>query len=261
MSVVGLIGLVGLTPAGASSANISHSYNATVAIQEGNLLSLDPARPDFVEPANVKNGDRLLGVAVNSNDSLIAVDASDSTIQVATSGTASVLVSTVNGDIKVGDQIAVSAFSGIGMKAASGSKVIGLAQTDFTAESPGAAQNVTNEAGVSKEIKIGYVRLTIAISTNNTSTGSPQLNALQRLIKSLTGQEVSMARIILSMIIAIIALITSVVLIYGAIYGSIISIGRNPLAKHAVFRSLGGVLVMVVLTVGLAVAAIFMILR
>lgn len=261
ISVGALVCLIGLSPAGASSANISHSYHATTAVQEGSILSLDPDKTDFVQLANVTNGSQLLGVAVNSDDSLIAVDAGESTVQVATSGTASALVSTVNGDIKVGDQIAVSAFNGIGMKAKSGSHVIGLAQTDFNSGSAGTTRQVTNEAGVSKDIRVGYVRLAISITVNNTSSGVPQPNALQKLAKSLTGHQVSTLRIVLSIVIAIVALIALISLIYGAIYGSIISIGRNPLAKHAVFRSLGSVLVMIVLTAGIAAASIYFLLR
>jgi hypothetical protein len=105
---IGLLIALGLAPVGASSANISHSYSATTSITNGSLVSLDPVHSGYVQLANVTNGTRLLGVAVASNDSLLAVDATQGTIQVATSGVANTLVSTLNGNIDVGDRISVS---------------------------------------------------------------------------------------------------------------------------------------------------------
>jgi hypothetical protein len=87
-----LLGL-GLAPAGASSANISHSYHSTDSITNGSIVSLDPTRSDYVELANTDNGSRLLGVAVAKDDSLLAVDPTEGAVQVATSGNATVLVS------------------------------------------------------------------------------------------------------------------------------------------------------------------------
>ncbi len=82
-----------------------------------------------------------------ANDSLLAVDETDGGVQVATSGNAKALVSTVNGDIAVGDQIGVSPFNGVGMKAAPGSRVIGLAQTAFKTGAKGASnQEVTDKS-------------------------------------------------------------------------------------------------------------------
>jgi hypothetical protein len=52
-----------------------------------------------------------------------------------------------------------------------------------------------------------------------------------------------------------------IILIYGSIYGSIISIGRNPLARYAVFRTLGGVLLMSVVMAIIAGSTIYLLLR
>ena len=263
LTVVGasLIGL-GLAPAGASSANISHSYRATSSITNGSLVSLDPSRSDYVQLANTDNGNRLLGVAVAKDDSLLAVDPTDGAVQVATSGNATAIVTTLNGKINVGDQIAVSPFNGLGMKAGSGSRIIGLAQTSFSSSSPGAtSQTVTDKSGKTSSVQIGYVRISIAIGTASTSASGPQLNGIQRLAKSLTGHVVSTPRVIVSLVVAAVALIALITLIYASIYGSIISIGRNPLAKYAVFRTLGSVLAMAGLTALIAGLTIFFLLR
>lgn len=254
---------LGLAPAGASSANISHSYHAATPVPNGSLVSLDPQKSDYVVSSNSDNASRLLGVAVATNDSLLAVDPDQGTVQVATNGTASALVSTLNGTINVGDQIAVSPFNGIGVKASPGSKIIGLAQTSFDGTSSGAIQEkVTDNAGKARDISVGYVRLSIGVGTNvDAASGDQQLNSLQKLAKSITGHVVSTARVVISLVVALVAIISLIVLMYASIYGSIISIGRNPLAKYAVFRTLGSVLGMAVLTAVIASLIIFFLLR
>jgi len=245
----------------ASSANLSRSFNSSKDIENGSLVSLEAQRSDYVEPANTANAKRLIGVAANANDSLLAVDPTTGKVQVATSGNASALVSTLNGNVKVGDLIAVSPFSGIGMKSVYGAKVIGLAQTNLNDSTAGAvSKQVTDKDGKTSTIKVGLVRVSLDVRTDNNSRGV-QLNALQRAAEVLTGRTVPTIRVVISLIIAIVALAALVTLIYGAIYSSIVSIGRNPLAKVAVFKSLGWVLTMAAATALLAGITIFFLLR
>lgn len=254
-----LLAISGIAPAAAFSANISHSYGAIGTLPNGSIVSLDANKSNFVEAANTDNGTRLLGVVVPSDDSLLAVDPSDVLSQVATSGQANALVSTLNGNIKVGDLVAVSPFNGIGMKSEAGAHVIGLAQTAFDGSS-GASQTVKGKNGKTTDIKIGLVRVNIAVGTDN-SSNTAQLSGLQRFGKALTGHTVSTLRLVVSLIIALVAFVSLAVLIYASIYGSIISIGRNPLAKYAIFRTLGSVLGMAALTAIVASATIFLILH
>jgi hypothetical protein len=254
--------MLSLTPAGAASANLSRSYIATGPITNGSLVSLDPHHSDQVELANSDNGSRLLGVVLPSDESLIAIDAAAGKVQVATSGTVNVLVSTLGGSIEVGDEVGVSPFSGIGMKAGPGLRIAGLAQTDFNQNSAGAAnRTVTDKEGKKNRLTIGYVRLSIAIASSNSSSSGEQLNSLQRFVQSVTGRTVPTIRIALSIIVALTALLVLVTLTYAAIYGSIVSIGRNPLAKYAVFRTLGAVIGMGLLTAAVASVSIFFLLR
>lgn len=258
--VLALLG-VGFAAAGAASANISHSYSASGTIKVGSLVSLDPARSGAVVPSNVNNGSKLLGIAVDGNDSLVALDATPGSVQVATTGIASALVSTLNGDIKVGDQIGVSPFNGVGMKSEPGTRIIGLAQTDFSGSTPGATEEqVKDKTGKTRTIRIGYARVDIAIS-NDTTTVPSNLNSLQKLAKSLTGRTLPTERVILSLAVVIIAMLSLVTLVYASIYGSIVSIGRNPLAKYAVFRTLGSVLGLGLLTTIIAGVIIYFMLK
>lgn len=252
----------GLTTASASSANISHSYSSSSDIQNGSLVSLDPSKSNFVVPANSGNGSQLFGVAVASNDSLLAIDPTSGQVQVATSGTVNALVSTVNGDINVGDQVAVSPFNGIGMKSSPGEHVIGLAQTAFNQNTAGSNnQEVTDKSGHTSHIVVGFVRLGIAIGTASTQGSDSQLNGLQKLAKSLTGHATSTTRVVVSLVVAVVSFLCLITLIYASIYGGIISIGRNPLAKNSIFRSIFSVLGMVVLVAAVSSLTIYFLLR
>lgn len=254
--------LLSLSPASASSANISHSYSSLSNISDGSLVSLNPTQSNYVEPANTVNGQQLLGIAVASNDSLLAVDPTAGSVQVATSGTANTLVSTLNGSIGVGDQVSVSPINGLGMKAAPGSYVIGLAQTALNANTDGKiTQNLTDKSGKTKQILVGFIRLGIAIGVGSTQGTNNQLDGLQQLSEELTGHAVSTARVVVSLIIALVGLAALVTLIYASIFSGIISIGRNPLAKYAVFRSMSSVLVMVLLIAAVASITIIFLLK
>ncbi len=252
---------INLAPVGASSANISHSYQSTGSIPAGSLVSLDSAKPDFVQAANTNNGSRILGVAVNSPDSLLAVDASNGKVQVATSGTATALVSDVNGPIKVGDQVSVSPFDGLGMKVAASTRIIGLAQSGFSAGTPGATkQTVKDNSGTAKEIAIGSIR--INISPGSASGGSDeQINSLQKLVRGMTGKIIPTGRIVVALIITVVTLIALIALSYGSVYSTIISVGRNPLAKYAIYRSMGAVLAMGLITAAVAMGLVVLLLR
>jgi hypothetical protein len=261
-SLFAFVVLLSLSPASASSANLSRSYASDSKIKDGSLVTLDDKQTDFVVAADTDNGSRLVGVAVSQKDSLLAVDPTDGAVQVATSGNANALVSTLNGDIKIGDQVGVSPFSGVGMYAEPGTRIIGVAQTEFSKDTKGATEKeVTGKDGKTTKIYVGYVRVTIAIGNADANDDNAHMTKLQKIVKSVTGREISTARILVAMIIAAIAILSLIVLIYSAIYGSIISIGRNPLAKIAVFRTLGSVMAMVMLIAVLATVTIFFLLR
>jgi hypothetical protein len=247
--------------AAATSANISHPYKSTVALQPGTLVSLDSQRSGYIVPANTSNGVRLIGVVVTSQDSLVAVDANSGMAQVAIRGTVNTLVSTVGGDIKAGDKISVSPFNGVGMKATGDYMAIGTAETAFNSHSQGViSQTVTDKSGQRRSIDVGYTRLDIAI--NSPTTGpAKELSGFQKLGHSLTGRTLPTFRIVTSLIVALLTIVIVITLLYASVFGSVSSISRNPMAKRAVLGSLVSVLSMAGLTILLAGTIIFFLLR
>lgn len=252
--------LSALAMASASSDNISQSYQASTSIRNGSIVSLDPGRPGYVQLADIDNGSRLLGVAVGVNDSLLAVDSGPGKVQVATSGDALTMVSTLDGNIGVGDQVAVSPFGGIGMKALPGSQIIGLAQTAFSGGADAISRQVTDRQGHTSTIKVGYVRVSIAIGSS-TLDPNANLNSLQRIARGVSGRTVSTFRVIVSLGVAMIGIVTLITLIYASIYGSIIATGRNPLAREAIFHTLLSVVGLATLTALLSGFTIFLLLK
>ena len=255
-----LVIVIGVATVSASSANISRSYKADGNIAAGSLVSVEKGSPGIVQSANTNNAQQLVGVSVAINQSLLAINVTSSTIQVATAGTAIALVSTVNGSISVGDQISASPFNGVGMKAGPSTRIVGLAQASFMAGgSNTTTEKVTDKKGKVTNIVVGYIPVGIYVGTS--SPTSSAASGLQRLGETLAGHPVSDIRIIISLIVAVVAIASIVTLIYASIYGSIVSIGRNPLAKYIVLRALGSVMGMVLLIAGISSTTIYLLLR
>jgi hypothetical protein len=245
----------------AASKDISQSYNSISDIQAGAIVSVDATNADYVTMANTSNASKLLGVAVESDTSLLAVDPDANKVQIAKNGSVPVLVSTVNGDIKNGDRITVSPFNGVGMKAIGPGYVVGRAQANFNSSSKGATkQQVLDKNGQQQSVTVGFVQVDLNPKFDS-DVGGEGLNGVQQWVRSLTGHTVSKPRVIVSLVVAVATIIAVVVLMYASIYGSIISIGRNPLAKQSVFRALSHVVFMAVLIVSIAFILIYLLLR
>lgn len=261
---LGLLTVSILLPTGvllAASKDISQSYNAETELQPGTIVSAATDDADTVSAANTQNASRLVGVVVEADNSLLAVNPDSDKVQVAKSGSIPVLVSNVNGDIKDGDRIAASPFNGIGMKAIGAGYIVGRAQADFSADSKGATeQQVTDKDGNEQTISVGYIQIDLNPKFD-AEAGSDGLNGIQQWVRSLTGHTVSKSRVIVSVVVAVAAIIAVIVLIYASIYGSIISIGRNPLAKQSIFRALAHVLLMAFMIIAVAFALIYLLLR
>lgn len=263
LPIIGIFLLELGTASAGSSANLSRSYQSLTSIPNGSIVSIDPTHQGYVEPANSSNGAHIIGVALPTSQSLLAVNPANGTVQVAISGNVDTLVSTANGPIKTGDQVSVSPFGGIGMEAPAGSRVIGIAQTSFNTDSSDAnLETVKDKSGKSQQIYVGFIKLSIAIGSagtagNGGTGGQSQLDFLQEIIKSITGRTISTVRILLSIFIALITLVSLTIIIHASVYGTIISIGRNPLAQAAVYRALISVMLMTIVTVSIACVAIY----
>lgn len=265
--LVMVVCLLGVSPAALAAAdansNVSQSYSSSTLLQTGSIVSLTATKTTSVEAANLDNASRVLGVVVTGNNTLVAVNPDPTKAQVASSGSALTLVSTLGGDIKSGDPVAVSAFNGIGTKGGEGNYIVGHAQGDFNSKSEGASERQVTDSktGAKKTISVGYVSVAVAPSYIPPDQGAAKLTGLQKFVHSLTGHTVSTPRIVVSLVITVLTVVTISVLTYAAIYGSIISIGRNPLAREAVIRALVFVLILASLATVAAFILVYFLLR
>jgi hypothetical protein len=231
------IGGAGLALA-ASGDSISRSYSSSTELRPGSIVSADKNSGSAVltEQTNIR---QLIGVVVDRDTSLVAVDPDEAKAQVANSGQSKVLVSSVNGAIRSGDKIAISPFAGVGMKALADGYIIGRAVGSFDASSDSVfTETATDKNGDRKTISMGYVSVDLAPGYDSTITDSGKNNGLQDFVESLTGRTISTPRIIVSLIIVVLTVAVIAVLVYAAIFGSIISIGRNPLARDSILKAL-----------------------
>jgi hypothetical protein len=83
---------------------------------------------------------------------------------------------------------------------------------------------------------------------------------LQQVANSVAGREVAAIRVLISLLILILGFISSGILLYSSVQSSIISIGRNPLSKDAVHKSLLQVGIMAAGILLVMVIAIYLIL-
>jgi len=220
------------------TSSISQGFQSTdTKIVVGALVSLKQGTPNTLELGTEDNAERLLGVV--GNKSVIELTTGKSSVQVVTNGSVTVLVSDINGSIKDGDKIAASPIAGVGMKATASTLVIGTAQADLsTADTD--SRSVTDRHGKEKTVRIGAIPVQVdkVFYQATPSQNSFLPPVLQQFASTVAGHEVSSMRVVISALLVLLLFTVVTVLLYSSIRSSIISIGRNPLSKESIYKSL-----------------------
>lgn len=257
--------ILALVQAGPALASLSLGFTAKNLIAAGSLVSLDDKSSGAVVAADLTNVDRLFGVAVPPSSASLSLSGTGSNqVQVATSGTAEVLVSTAGGTIHVGNYVTVSSVAGVGQKVGQETtRVIGIAQSDFDGNSPGTTHTtVTDSSGNKSQVSIGQIPVMINLSTYTSTAGKQNYvvpNWLQNLSNTVAGKDVSPIRVIIAGMILLAALASVTVLLYSAVRNSIISIGRNPLSRSSVLRGLLEVVGVAAIIMAVAAGAMYIV--
>ena len=234
--------------------SVSQSYTSENDLSIGSLVSLKKNSADEVVPSISSNAESLLGIVISADSSLLALtNAKGKQVQVATSGTVPVIVSDVNGTIRQNDHITASPISGVGMKATTNVRIIGIAQGDMV-DDKGGKQEYTAKDGSKHTVQLGQVPVLVNVSyffKEPDKTIVPA--AVQNIANSLAGRAVSTVPILVSAAIFVVMIIVVLAIIYSMIKSSIISVGRNPMSQSAIYRDLVqlSALVLVILTVGM----------
>ena len=253
--------IVGYTRITHADTFLSQSYTSTEALPLNSIVSLQNNTSDKVILAASNNVDNLLGIVVNAdNSSLSITNGKDNEVQVATTGSLEILVSTINGNIAQGDYITASPISGVGMKATSNVRVIGIAQGDLN-EKNGSSETYNDKDGHKQTVLLGQVPVLVNVSNYFKQPDKTLIpSAVQTIANALAGRSVSTVPILISAGVFLVTIIVAVSIIFSMVRSSIISVGRNPLSQSAIYRDLiqMSALVLGILAVGFV--AIYLIL-
>ena len=263
---VGAAGVAVAASATTSGSPVVTAYDAGTAIRQGMIVGLDPHDTTKVIPLTNDRDTAMLGVSIPASDAPLSLTGNGDTAQVyvATSGRYSVLVSNQNGAISVGDYITISALNGVGMKADNSQIIVlGKAAAAFTGTG-NTVSTATLQTGSGKQtVAIGSIPVDLNVAGNpNLGHGTGNLPGfLQVAGNSIAAKPVSAPRVWLSLaVLAITALIAGGVL-YSGVRGSIISIGRNPLAKQSIVRGLVQIILTSVTILIIGLFAVYLLLR
>jgi hypothetical protein len=258
-----LFGLILLASPAVSEAvtTISQGFSTKDQVALGSIVSLEKGSTDQVDIATTANVNSIMGVVINDNSSLLSLSSEKgSQVQVATSGLVQVLVSDINGDISQGDSITASPISGVGMKATSNTKIIGIAQGNL-ADEGSSDESYTDKSGKKHTVKVGEAPVLINVSYFYKQPDKTIIpSAIQNIANAFAGKTVDTLPILISAGIFIVTMVVVASIVYSMIRSSIISVGRNPMSQSAIYRDMLQMSALVVGILVVAVAAIYMVL-
>lgn len=265
MSVVGLGFLVFFTQSvGVEAQTITQGYASEATIQRATIVSLKLDDPKTVEPTSLDNQERMHGVVVSANDAPFTLSTEDERTFVATTGRFEAFVSNENGPVQTGDFIAISRVAGIGMKAADNDLfIIGKALSGFDGETGVLSTTTVNDSGEERKVAIGRVQIDIGVAGNPLfkPTRANLPGFLERLAENIAQKPVSPTRIYIGLAIFFASAIVAGTLLYSGIRSGMISVGRNPLSKKSITKSLMQIIITGVIILLLGVFAVYLLLR
>lgn len=246
-------------PAAGAVTTISQGYTTSTSVTVGSIVSLESNSTDSVAPSSNENINNLFGVVINNGTSILALNNGDKAqVQVATSGILPTLVSDCNGSIAEGDPVTASPLKGVGMKATTNIKIVGIAQGKVSGTTK---QKVDKDICSSEEVTLGQVPILVGVAYHYREPEKTIIPAsLQNLANTIAGRSVSSLPIIIGAAIFLVTVIVVVAIIYSMIRSSIISVGRNPMAQSAVYRDVIQLSALVLAILGVAMVAIYLVL-
>lgn len=240
---VGLLLLIALSRVGPLAAQaLSQGYGFDQPLQRGMIVRLKDGDATKVAPVSQDAMDKTHGIIVDPNDAPVRLSGDGNKVFVATGGHYDVLVTNQNGTIAAGDYITVSAIDGVGMKAGDREPiVVGRALAAYDGKTGAlSSTDIKDSTGTSHSVTIGRVSVDVDLAKNPllraTEPNLPEF--LRRASEAIAGKPVNTVRVYIAVVVFIVSTVVAGVLLYGGIRSAIISIGRNPLSKKSIIRSM-----------------------
>ncbi|GAC1388167.1 MAG: hypothetical protein NVS1B7_7330 [Candidatus Saccharimonadales bacterium] len=225
-----------------SAQTFSQSYGSDKPLQRGLIVKLKKNDTTKVEPVTLDTATQTFGVTIGATDAAVTLSSTNAPNYVATNGHYDVLVNTQNGRITPGEYITISAIEGIGMRAGTDNQiVIGRALAGFDGKTGVVSTtDVVDSNKHNQTIAIGRISVDIGVAKNPllkaTQTNVPEF--LKKASESIAGKPVSAVRAYVSLVVFIAGTAIAAALMYGGVRSGITSIGRNPLSKKSIIRSM-----------------------
>ena len=227
------------------SQAVTQSYNADSSVQMGMIVKLQDKDATTVEPLSQGGIKNMLGVTVAANDAALTLapqNVKQQQVYVATYGRYKTLVSTQNGPIKTGDYITISSIAGIGMKAGIDQSVIlGKASGNFSGTSNvEGTVDIKDDKGHSAKVAIGRIPVSLEVAHNPLASKATDYvpSFLAKTAVTIAGKPVSAARIYLGAITLLVSAMVTGSILYSGVKSGMTAIGRNPLSRKSIIRSL-----------------------
>ncbi len=253
------------TTSNSGKAELTQAYRSLTPLVGGSAISLVDGSDNLVVLSSKENKDKFLGIYVDSGKSLLEFDSEISNVQVATSGRVVALVTNLNGSIKKGDLLSVSAIKGAIAKSSPGDRYIGIAQESFNDNTKNTVPHtVSDSSGNQKDIILGSVPIVLisgssveqqAVASVGKSSG------VKSWLESIRGKKISNMRISLVFAVTVITLVILAAIIYSSIRTGVYAVSRNPLAKSYIFESLSQVIFMAIIVAILGLSVNYVILK
>lgn len=226
---------------------VTEGFSSDDQLQRAMIVSTVKDKENYIKAATKDSAKDIHGVIVSSNDTPVTLSKEGQQYFVATIGHFDVLVSNQNGDIKKGDYITISAVPGIGMKAGDKDAIsIGKAVDDYDSKK-NFVSTVKLKDTSGKEFDVSIARLQVQINVARNpllrSTEAELPDALKKITDTIAGKQTSALRGYIALVIFVLSTVAAASLMYGGVRSAITSIGRNPLSKKSILRSMIQVIV------------------
>ena len=227
------------------SSAVTSSYSADSSVQPGMVVQLKEKDPKAVVALTEASTSKILGIVIpNSNVTIVLTPQTitEQQVLVATVGSFNVLISNQNGPIKVGDYLSISSIAGVAMKSGfTEQQVIGKAAGNFTG-SADVISSVTLKDSLGKDTKVAIGRIPVDISIAHNPLNQKTIDHvpafLANLAQTVANKSVSVARIYLSSMILFVTTVVTGIMLYSGVRSGMIAVGRNPLSKKSIIKSL-----------------------
>jgi len=268
-----LVGIIGVAfflafSAGAVLAqNVTQGYESDTPLQKGMMVRLKPGDGSKVQAVTQTDAPSMLGVVVSASDAPVTLSNTGAKQQVfvATYGQYDVLISNQNGAVKVGDLITVSSLSGIGMRADNKQEIIiGKALTAFDGKTGSIGTASLDTSKGKKSVNLGIVNVAVSVAHNplydkDNTPGVPKF--LSKAAQIVTDRPVSAFRIYASLAVLVVCFAIAGAILYIGVRSSMTAVGRNPLAKKSIMRSLVQVVLISLIIFVISVIAVYLLLK